>query len=350
MALEVGGSNPLGHPEIRARTSRAWCGPRLHRVSEALSTLVSPNDRFALASENSLAHLAGVVPAESLDFGSELTRRHEFPKRDENRIFQRGPIEHEVVRLTGHGNEVEPEGSRRRQDAEPGVGPSGGNRGRHGEMGVLLSFVPRDRRGDDAQPGELEVEEHASTRAALAIDVAKPRSGEIDDAAEAKRVAGGDDQTLLPMDEPDNRNVVAGKNPIDVRNRVLAAFGIEEMRPRQVAQAVAQRGDATERADIRRREGDPGIASPQHRRCQVEHHVMRADNDDRVLDLVLTPQQADLHLLVGVMTLETGGDEQETVGPHKRSEHAGPTGQGRRHETTPNPAESDSDPVVHPHR
>ncbi len=58
---------------------------------------------------------------------------------------------------------------------------------------------------------------------------------------EPERVAGRDDQPLLAVHEPDDRDVAAGEHAVDVGQRVLAGLGVEQMRAGEVAEPVAQR-------------------------------------------------------------------------------------------------------------
>ena len=76
----------------------------------------------------------------------------------------------------------------------------------------------------------------------------------------------------------------SAEDPVQVRQRVLAGGGVEQVRARQVAQAVAQRDQATQRPDVRRRQGDERVGRAQGRGGDVEDEVVRADRDDRALD------------------------------------------------------------------
>ena len=67
----------------------------------------------------------------------------------------------------------------------------------------------------------------------------------------------------------------------------------------------------------------PGIGGPQRGGREVEHEVMRADRDDRAVDLAHAPQQRDLDLVAGVMALEARRHDEQAVGAHQRGEHAG---------------------------
>ncbi len=59
----------------------------------------------------------------------------------------------------------------------------------------------------DAEAGQLMVEQGPGAGAALAVDVAQVGFGEVVDAGQAERVAGGDDEALVSVDEPDHGDV-----------------------------------------------------------------------------------------------------------------------------------------------
>ena len=101
----------------------------------------------------------------------------------------------------------------------------------------FLAFVAVDGRRGDAGAAQLVVEQDAGARPALAVDVAHAR--QVGEAFDAERVAGGDDQTLLTMDEPDHLDRPPGHHALDPRQRVVAAVGVEQVAAREVAEAVA---------------------------------------------------------------------------------------------------------------
>ena len=127
---------------------------------------------------------------------------------------------------------------------------------------------------------------------ALTVDVAHAGPGEVLDAREAERIAAGHDEALLAMDQADDRDVALAEHAVDVGQRVLAAGGIEEMRAGDVAQAVAQRDEAAERSDVRGRERHAGIGGAQLGGGEIEDEVVRADGDDRAVDLADPAQEA----------------------------------------------------------
>ena len=90
-----------------------------------------------------------------------------------------------------------------------------------------------------------------------------------------------------------------------------------------MAEPVAKRGQAPQRAHVRRCERQAWIALAQRRGGEVEHEVVRSGGHDRALYLADAPEQPHRHLLAGVVSLELRGDDQQTVGAHQRGEHAG---------------------------
>ena len=168
--------------------------------------------------------------------------------------------------------------------------------------------------------------------------------------AEAERVAAGDDESLLAMDEADDRDVALAEHAVDVGQGVLAAGGVEEMRAGDVAQAVAQRDEAAERSDVRGCERHAGIGGAQLGGGEVEDEVVRADGDDRAVDLADPAQQRDVDVLARVVTFEAGGHDEQAVRAHERREHAGAARQRRRDELAADASEPDAHPVVHAHR
>ncbi len=98
------------------------------------------------------------------------------------------------------------------------------------------------------------------------------------------------------------------------------------MRGRDVAQAVAQSGQAPERTGVRGDERGPKVVIAHHRCCQVQHDVVRAHHDDGVLDLVPAAKQPDPHAGPGGVSLDPGRHEQQPVGPDERRKGAGALG------------------------
>ena len=118
------------------------------------------------------------------------------------------------------------------------------------------------------------------------------------------------------------------------------------MRAGQVAQPVAQRDQSAQRPHVRRRQGDQRVGRAQCRRGHVEHQVVRADRDDRALDVGQPAQQLHPDPLAGVVTLHPGRHHQEAVRADQRGQHAGRARQGCRHDVAADAAQPDPDPVV----
>ncbi len=112
------------------------------------------------------------------------------------------------------------------------------------------------------------------------------------------------------MDEPDDRDLATSQDLIDVGQRVRPGLRVEQVRPGQVAEPVAQRNQPAHRSDVARSERHVRVAGAQLRSGEVEDHVVRADRDDRPLDLGEAAQQLDLHLLAGVMALDAGRNDE----------------------------------------
>ena len=89
-----------------------------------------------------------------------------------------------------------------------------------------------------------------------------------------------------------------------------------------------------------------GSIDAQLGRREVEHQVVRADHDDRPLDLLQAAQQRDLDLLARVMALHVGRDDEQPVGADQRGQHAGAAGQRRRDQGPADAPEPDPHPVV----
>ena len=140
------------------------------------------------------------------------------------------------------------------------------------------------------------------------------------------------------------------EHAVDVGQRVLAAGRVEQVRAGDVAQAVAQRDETSERPDVRGRERHAGIGGAQLGGGEVEDEVVRADGDDRAVDLADPAQQRDVDVLARVVALEPGGHDEQAVRAHERREHAGAARQRRRHELAADASEPDAHPVVHAHR
>ena len=117
-----------------------------------------------------------------------------------------------------------------------------------------------------------------------------------------------------------------------------------------MAEPVAQRHEPAERPDVRGRERHAGVDGAQLGGGEVEHEVVRADRDDRAVDLADAAQQRDLDLLARVVALQPGGHDEQPVGAHERREHARAARQRRGDELASDAAEPDAHPVVHAHR
>ena len=78
-------------------------------------------------------------------------------------------------------------------------------------MGRLLPAVASDRVRVESGARELVVEQNAGPCAALAVDVAQPRAGEVGDVGEAEGIAGRDQQPLLAVNEPDDGDLASGQ-------------------------------------------------------------------------------------------------------------------------------------------
>ncbi len=113
------------------------------------------------------------------------------------------------------------------------------------------------------------------------------------------------------------------EDPVQVRQRVLAGGRVEQVRAGQVAQPVAQRDQSAQRPDVRRRQGDERVGRAQRRGGHVQHQVVRADRDDRALDVGQPAQQLHPDPLAGVVALHPGRHHQQAVRADQRGQHAG---------------------------
>ncbi len=117
-----------------------------------------------------------------------------------------------------------------------------------------------------------------------------------------------------------------------------------------MAQAVAQRDEPAERADVGRGERRSRVGGPDLRRRKVEHEVVRADGEDRAVDLADAAQEGDVDILARVVTLEPGGHDEQPVGADERRQDPGAARQRRGDEVAADPSDAHADPVVHAHR
>ena len=105
-----------------------------------------------------------------------------------------------------------------------------GNRGSDGEMGVLLTCVAGDLRGIQTTSIELVIEEHASAGATLAVDVSELGADEVCEAHDPGRVATGNDQTLVAVNETDHSDLgTVAEQPVDIGEGVLTGVGVEQV-------------------------------------------------------------------------------------------------------------------------
>lgn len=65
---------------------------------------------------------------------------------------------------------------------------------------------------------------------------------------------------------------------------------------------------------------------------QIEGHIMAADGHNGLLNLAGRTQQFNRHLFTSMMPFREAWDRHNAVGFHQRTDHAGPTGQGRRYD------------------
>ena len=77
-------------------------------------------------------------------------------------------------------------------------------------MGVLLAVVALDCGGVDALGVQQVVQEHAGAGAALAVDEADSRAGQIMQRLQVLGVAARDDQALLALGKVDEGDGAAG--------------------------------------------------------------------------------------------------------------------------------------------
>jgi hypothetical protein len=119
------------------------------------------------------------------------------------------------------------------------------------------------------------------------------------------------------MNQADDRDLLFAEHAVDVGQGVLAAGGIEEMRAGDVAQAIAQRDETSKGSDVRGCECHAGIRGAQLGGSQIEDEVVRADGDDRAVDLADPAQQRDVDVLARVVTFEPGGDDEQAVRAHE---------------------------------
>jgi hypothetical protein len=83
---------------------------------------------------------------------------------------------------------------------------------------------------------------------------------------------------------------------------------------------------------------------------QIEHEVVGPDGDDRALDLLEPAQQRDLDVLTGMHALRAGRNDDESIRPDERGQHAGTPRQRSGDETAPDPAEPHAHVLVLAHR
>ena len=213
---------------------------------------------------------------------------------------------------------------------------------------MFLAAVAGDGGRVDSPSGQLLVEQHPRPGAALPVDVPQPGSGEVVDPGQSERVARRDDQALLAVHEPDDGDLVLGREqPVQVRQRVLAGHRVEQVGAGDVTQPVPQSDQPAERADVRRRQRDQRVDRAEPGRGEIEHEVVRADGDDGPVDLGRSSQQLDADPLARVVSFGAGRDHEQTVGTDERGQHAGSPGQWGGDDLALDPTESDPDPVVH---
>jgi hypothetical protein len=151
------------------------------------------------------------------------------------------------------------------------------------------------------------------------------------------------------VNQPDHGHFGAAQDAVQVGQRVLADGRIQQVGSGQVAQAVAERHQAAERADVARGQRDHGVVGAQRGGGQVQDQVVRADGHDRAGDLVDAAQQLDVHLLPRVVT-QPGRDDQQPVGTHQRGQHPGPARQRGGDRDAAHQPEPDPHPVVQAER
>ena len=83
--------------------------------------------------------------------------------------------------------------------------------------------------GGDAEPGQFMVEQHPGARSALPVDITHPGLGQVAHAAQPQRVAGRDDQPLVPVHQPHHGDLRVTEDPPDVGHRVFAGGRIEQV-------------------------------------------------------------------------------------------------------------------------
>ena len=157
---------------------------------------------------------------------------------------------------------------------------------------------------------------------------------------------GADDEALVPAYEPDGSQAASRDHLVEIAQPVLACGGVEQMDRSDMAKPVPERFQTPERACARNGECQAGVTRAQPRRGKIERRVVRPHHDDGALDLPQIPQEPDLDLAPGLMTLAPSRYLQKPVGSHERGQHSCAPRERRSHEPAAHAAEADTDPLV----
>ena len=182
-------------------------------------------------------------------------------------------------------------------------------------MGVLFARIAGDLRGIEPASTELVIEEHASTGAALPVDVTQFGAGQVFDARYPCRVAAPDDQTLIAVHEPDHSDLgTVAEQPVDVGEGVLAGVGSSRCDP---ARWHSPSRNATRPPSEPTLDEASVISGSAERSAEAATSRTRscgADGHDRAADLGEPAQQLDVHLLTGMVPFQPRRYDQQSVG------------------------------------
>ena len=162
---------------------------------------------------------------------------------------------------------------------------------------------------------------------------------------------GRDDQALLAVDEADDRDVALAEDAVDVGQRVLAGLGVEQVRAGEVAEAVAQRDEPAERADVRGGERHAGIARRAARRRRGRGRGRASRSATIVRSISPTPRSSATSTCSPAWwpSRPAGTTSRPSARTSEVSTPA-PRGSGVGDQLAADASEPDAHPVVHAHR
>ena len=213
-------------------------------------------------------------------------------------------------------------------------------------MGVFLVAVSVDACGRDTKATQAVIEQHAGSAAALAVDEAHPRLGEVFNAVDAKGVAGRGQNALFPVHKAQQHRGLFQIifNGLDV---VHAGCWVEQVTARQMALPALEGHQAAQRTHMGRSKAKLRVRLAQHAVEQVKGVIVAADGQQGPGKGSGRAQQLNGNGFTRIAALAVARDSDNAIGPAEAGDGSGAARQGHGHNRVAHAAQLDPQPFFH---